>query len=129
MRYKSFQITEGAVAILEEMSGDNEDIADRIIILPDMAEVSDEVEGNNQAAEADVSQSFPCEVPATMEIHVVLAVPEPNSDNLLIISPTPKRKALNAPKSQANEAPQWKKLIHCLSLVCTKRVSPINLLT
>ena len=36
------------------------------------------------------------------QIHATLAVPEPDSDDLPIISPTPKRKARTAHKSQAN---------------------------
>ena len=76
-----------------------------------MAEVSDEMEENDEGAEADVSHSFLRDVAGTMEIHAVLAVPEPNSDDLPIFSRTPKRKAWNTLKSQANEAPQWKKTL------------------
>jgi len=93
VRFKPFRNTEGAVAALEEMSGDNGDPADMITIPSDVAGVIHKEEVNNETLEADVFQSFPRDVAGTIEIHVVLAVPEPVSDDMPIISPTPKRKA------------------------------------
>ncbi|KAK2720963.1 hypothetical protein QYM36_004748, partial [Artemia franciscana] len=93
LRFKPFRNTEGAVAALEEISGDNGDPADMITIPSEVAGVIHKEEVNDETSEADVFQSFPRDVAGTIEIHVVLAVPEPVSDDMPIISPTLKRKA------------------------------------
>ncbi|KAK2719530.1 hypothetical protein QYM36_005120 [Artemia franciscana] len=106
LRSKQFRNIQEAVVTLQEMACDNEDPADIIIIPHDVDEVSDEGEGNDEAAKADIPQSFSRNVAGTIEIRATLAVPEADSYVLPIVIPTRNRKPWTTSKINTDQTPQ-----------------------